>query len=103
MTKNYDQVMDQIHMTEAEAARDFHAVLERVKEGTEIVIEEDHLPVAIIRTLSGPGRTLDEAIAIAQAFEARLGYAPIPDEDFARDVQEAIEAHREQLNPPAWD
>lgn len=25
------------------------------------------------------------------------------DEDFARDVQEAVAAHQEPLNPPAWD
>jgi hypothetical protein len=25
------------------------------------------------------------------------------DEDFARDVAEGVEAHREPLNPPAWD
>src|SRR5260370_535566 len=25
------------------------------------------------------------------------------DEDFARDVEEAVAAHREPLNPPAWD
>jgi hypothetical protein len=25
------------------------------------------------------------------------------DEDFARDVAEAVAAHREPLNPPAWD
>jgi hypothetical protein len=25
------------------------------------------------------------------------------DEDFPRDVEEAVAAHREPLNPPAWD
>ena len=45
----------------------------------------------------GSGRSIDEAIAIAEAFEAGLGYAPVPDADWARDVQEAIEAHREPL------
>jgi antitoxin (DNA-binding transcriptional repressor) of toxin-antitoxin stability system len=95
--------MAQVHITEAEAARDFHAVLKRVREGTEVVIDEDDRPVAVIRTLQGPGRSLDEAIAIAEAFESHLGYAPVPDADFARDVQEGIDAHRESLDPPAWD
>jgi antitoxin (DNA-binding transcriptional repressor) of toxin-antitoxin stability system len=95
--------MAQIHMTEAEAARDFHAVLARVRAGAEIVIEEDRKAVAVIRTPQGPGRPIAECIAIAKAYEERLGYAPIPDEDFARDVQEAIDAHREPLDPPAWD
>jgi antitoxin (DNA-binding transcriptional repressor) of toxin-antitoxin stability system len=95
--------MAQVHITEAEAARDFHAVLKRVREGTEVVIDEDDRPVAVIRTPQGPGRSLDEAIAIAEAFESHLGYAPVPDADFARDVQEGIDAHREPLDPPAWD
>jgi antitoxin (DNA-binding transcriptional repressor) of toxin-antitoxin stability system len=97
------EVVSQVHMTEAELARDLHAVLERVREGAEVVIERDQRPVAVIRKPAGPGRSLDEAIAIAEAFEARLGYAPIPDEDFARDVQEGIDAHREPLDPPEWD
>ena len=90
-------------MTEAEAARDFHAVLERVREGAEVVIEQDHRPVAVIRTPTGPGRPIAECIAIAKAYEERLGYAPVPDEDFARDVQEGIDAHREPLDLSAWD
>ena len=97
------KVMAQLHMTEAEAARDFHAVLERVREGAEIVIEQNQRPVAVIRTPPGPGRSLDEAIALAEAFEANLGYAPEPDPDFARDVQEAIDAHRKPMDLPAWD
>jgi hypothetical protein len=36
-------------------------------------------------------------------YEERLGYAPLPDPDFAADVQAAIDAHRKPLDPPAWD
>ena len=56
-----------------------------------------------IRTPQGPGRKLSECIAIARAYEEELGYAPLPDADFAADVQAAVEAHREPLNPPEWD
>jgi antitoxin (DNA-binding transcriptional repressor) of toxin-antitoxin stability system len=101
--REYYRGMAELHMTENEAARDFHAVVERVSEGLEIVIERDHRPVAVIRTPPGVGRSIDEAIAIAQAFEAKLGYSPVPDPDFAKDVQEGIDAHREPLNPPDWD
>ena len=41
--------MAQLHMTEAELARDLHSVLAKVQQGVEVVIEQDHLPVAIIR------------------------------------------------------
>jgi hypothetical protein len=50
-----------------------------------------------------PGRRIDECIPLAKAYEARLGYAPVPDPDFAKDAKAAIEAHCEPLNPPWWD
>lgn len=92
-----------VRITEAELARDIHAVLARVREGVEVIVARDHRPVAVIKTLQGPGRSLDDAIATAEAFEAQLGYAPVPDQNFARDVQEFIDAHRESFEPPAWD
>jgi antitoxin (DNA-binding transcriptional repressor) of toxin-antitoxin stability system len=97
------EVMLRVHMTEAEAARDFHAVIERVREGAEVVVEQDNRPVAVIRAPQGPGRPIAECIAIAKAYEERLGHAPIPDEDFAKDVEAGIEAHREALDVSAWD
>ena len=59
--------------------------------------------MAEIRSSQGPGRKLSECIAIAKAYEEELGYAPVPDADFAADVQAAVDAHREPLNPPACD
>jgi antitoxin (DNA-binding transcriptional repressor) of toxin-antitoxin stability system len=82
-----------IHMSEAEAARDFYAVLSKVRQGLEVIIEQDHLPVAVIKTpfsQTGPGRKLSECIALAKAYEEKLGYAPVPDADFAQDVQAGI-------------
>ena len=92
-----------VRITEAELARDTHAVLEKVQAGVEIVVEQDHRLVAVIKTPQGPGRKISECIALAKAYEEKLGYAPVPDPDFAQDVQAAIDAHREPLNPPAWD
>jgi hypothetical protein len=59
--------------------------------------------VAVIKTPQGPGRKISECIAPAKAYEEKLGYAPTLDPDFAKDVQAAIDAHREPLTPPAWD
>lgn len=93
-----------LRLTEAEFARDIHAVLARVREGgLEVIVEHDHRPVAVIKTLQGPGRKLSDCIALAKAYEERLGYAPVPDGDFGADVEAAIDAHREALNPPEWD
>ena len=95
--------MAQLHMTEAELARDLHGVLERVQQGLEVVIEQDHRPIAVIKTPQGPGRSIDDCITLAKAYEERLGYAPVPDPDFAKDVQAAVDAHRESLSLPSWD
>ncbi|MDZ4798576.1 MAG: hypothetical protein SGI92_10475 [Bryobacteraceae bacterium] len=98
--------MATVHMSEAEVARDLRAVLARVQQGVEIVIEQDHRPVAVLKASAAsthPGRKLSECIAMAKAYEARLGYAPVPDEDFARDVQAGIDARRDSFEPPAWD
>lgn len=93
-----------LRLTEAELVRDIHAVLTRVREeGLEVIVEQDHRAVAVIKTPQGPGRKLSECIAIAKAYEENLGYAPVPDADFAADVQAAVNAHCEPLNPPAWD
>jgi len=97
--------MATVHMSEAELARDLHAALAKVRQGVEIVIEQDHRPVAVLKPSAPtrPGRKLSECIAMAKAYEAKLGYAPIPDEDFAKDVQTGIEARRDSFEPPAWD
>jgi antitoxin (DNA-binding transcriptional repressor) of toxin-antitoxin stability system len=92
-----------LRITEAELTRDIHTVLAKVKDGVEVIVEQDHRPVAVIKAPHKPGRKISESIAMAKAYEKELGYAPVPDPDFAKDVQTAIDAHREPLNPPAWD
>ena len=91
------EAMATVHMSEAEVARDLHAALARVQQGVEIVIEQDHRPVAVLKPSAStrPGRKLSECIELAKAYEARLGYAPIPDENFARDVQAGINGRRD--------
>ena len=95
--------MATMRISEAELARDIHAVLAKVQEGVEVIVEQDHRPVAVIKTPQGPGRKISECIALAKAREKQFGVAPVPDPDFAKDVQAAIDAHREPLNPPSWD
>ena len=93
-----------LHLTEGDFARDIHAVLARVRdEGLEVIVEQDSKPIAVIRRPEGRGRKLSECIAIAKAYEDNLGYAPVPDADFAADVHAAVDAHREPLNRPARD
>ncbi|HYL77236.1 MAG TPA: hypothetical protein VEU96_23685 [Bryobacteraceae bacterium] len=91
--------MAQVHMSEADLARDLHAVLERVGQGVEVIVERDAKPVAVIKAPQFRGRAIDECIALA---EAGGSHATL-DEDFAKDLEDIIDSHREPLDPPAWD
>jgi antitoxin (DNA-binding transcriptional repressor) of toxin-antitoxin stability system len=89
--------MATIHISETEAARDLAGLLARVRAGAEVVIESD-AALVVLRTPAPPRRSIEEAIALLPEDSP----ATI-DEDFARDVQEAVSAHREPLDPAAWD
>ena len=80
-----------VHMTESELARDVHAVLEKVRQGIEVVIEQDNRPVAVLKAPQVKGRKISEVIAALEA----SGASAVVDEDFGRDVEEGIKAHRE--------
>lgn len=92
-----------LRITEAELVRDVRSVLERIERGDEIIIErEDHWPVAVMKQAQPAGRNISECIALAEAYEEKLGYAPFPDGDFARDVQQGIEDRRDPIRN-VWD
>jgi hypothetical protein len=88
-----------IHMSEAAAAGDFAAVLSRVRERAEVVIEKDARPVAVVKPPEPVLRLLSESLRLIR----ERGSAATLDGGFAKDVEAAIEAHREPLDPPAWD
>jgi antitoxin (DNA-binding transcriptional repressor) of toxin-antitoxin stability system len=90
--------MAQVHMTEAEVTKNFAGVLERLRQGTEVVVEQDHRPVAIISPPKGPGRPIDECIALAK----ECGSGATLDEDFARTLEDLI-AERRPLDASVWD
>jgi antitoxin (DNA-binding transcriptional repressor) of toxin-antitoxin stability system len=91
-----------VHISEADLARDVHGVLEKVRSGAEVVIEQDDRPVAVIKAPKGPGRMLSECIAIAKQREMERGYAVTLDPDFAADVEDIVRG-RQPWNPPSWD
>jgi prevent-host-death family protein len=90
-----------IHISEEEAARDFAGLMNRVRAGAEVVIESEggKLPVAVLRPAEPHVRLLSESLRLAKehASPATL------DGDFARDLEAAVNSHREPLEPPAWD
>ena len=94
----YDFAMATVHISEAEAAGDFAGLMAKVRAGTEVVIENARTPVAIMRAPAPLRRTLAECIAMPPEDSTAT-----MDEDFARDVEAGIEAHREPLDASAWD
>lgn len=88
-----------VRITEAELARDLHAVLAKVQEGLEVIVEQDHRPVAVIKPSRPVGRSISEVISELKA----RGSTAILDDDFARDIEEGIKAQRQPWNPPSWD
>ncbi len=91
--------MAALHISDADLARDLHAILEQVRQGGEVVVEQDHQPVAVLKPAAARARIMSEII---RAMEAS-GACVIVDEDFARDVEEGIAARNEPWNPPTWD
>jgi antitoxin (DNA-binding transcriptional repressor) of toxin-antitoxin stability system len=87
-----------LHISEAELARDVRAVLDRVQSGAEVIVERNAQPVAILRAAEPRRRKLSE-IAAALSEDSTA----VVDPDFAKDVQDVIESHREPLDPSVWD
>lgn len=91
--------MAAIHMSEAEVAQNFSAVLAKVKQGIEIIIEQNHQPIAVVRPAQIKGRLLSECIAMAKARST----SAVPDEGFMKDVEEGIAKRSKLWNPPSWE
>jgi antitoxin (DNA-binding transcriptional repressor) of toxin-antitoxin stability system len=90
--------MKPLHISESDLAKDVRSILHRVETGAEVIIERDAQPVAVIRPAGPVHRKISECIAMLPADST----ATI-DPDFAKDVEAAIAAHREPLEPPDWD
>jgi antitoxin (DNA-binding transcriptional repressor) of toxin-antitoxin stability system len=85
-------------ISDADLAKDVRSVLQRVQTGAEVVIERDAQPVAVIRPAEPVRRKISECISLLPADSTAM-----IDPDFAKDVEAAVAAHREPLEPPTWD
>jgi hypothetical protein len=72
--------------------------LEKVRQGVEVIVEQDHRALAVIRAALPKGRLLSECIALAEA----RGTTAIPDEGFTKDVTQGIAERSKPWDPPAW-
>jgi hypothetical protein len=93
------ETMATLHMSEAEVARDLHAVLAKVQQGIEIVIEQDHRPVAVLRAQHRSGRPITDILREAKQRNSTVTL----DEDFGKDLEDIVASHRNPWIPPSWD
>ena len=93
------ETMATVHMSEAEVARDLHSVLAKVQQGVEIVIEQDHRPVAVLRAQHRSGRPITEILREAKQRNSTVTL----DEDFGQDLEDIVASHQTPWNPPSWD
>jgi len=76
-----------VRITEAELARDVRAVLEKVEQGREVIIEhEDHRPVAVIDPLQRTGRPITEILSEAR----QRNVTATLDDNFGEDLEDII-------------
>lgn len=88
-----------IHISDSEAASDFGSLLERVRAGSEIVIEHDSRPIAVVHPAEPLVRLLSESLRLAREH----GSTATLDGGFARDLTMIISSHPEPLKPLEWD
>ena len=96
-----------IHVSEADAARNFIGLLAKVRDGEEVIIETGSSPVAVLRrhTTSESPRLLADAVARAGKRAEDLGYEPAMDDDFARDMHDIVRLRyeRPRRSSTEWD
>ena len=91
--------MATVRITEAELARDIHAVLAKVREGAEVIVEEGNRTVAVIRPPHRSGRAVSEILRQARERNSTVTLDP----DFGKDLEAIIASHQEPWNPPSWE
>jgi len=91
--------MATIHISRDEAAGEFDSLVARAKNGDEIVIEENSSPVAVIKSAMPKPKLLSE---ILRRLEER-GSTITLDDEFGRDLTEAIEAHQHETLLDPWE
>ena len=91
------KVMATIHIPEAEAARDFAALMAHVRAGAEVVIEGAESPAVVLRAAEErPVRLLSESLRIAKAHVSKITL----DGGFERDLEAVIASHSDPLENP---
>jgi antitoxin (DNA-binding transcriptional repressor) of toxin-antitoxin stability system len=81
-----------LRITEAELASDIHGVLVKVREGAEVIVEQDHRPVAVIKAPHRSGRPISEILRQAKERNSTVTLDP----DFGKDLEAVIASRNPQ-------
>jgi antitoxin (DNA-binding transcriptional repressor) of toxin-antitoxin stability system len=95
-----------IHISEAEAARDFSAVMDRALAGEEIVVRRGDKEIVMLvpeRKSLPEGRTLDEIMRLARDREAERGGLAEVDDEFASDMEKIHVEMNQPMDGSKWD
>jgi len=63
------------------------------------IVEQDHRPVAVIRTLHRTGRPISEILRQAKECNSTVTLDP----DFGEDLEAVIAGLQQPWNPPSWE
>ena len=88
-----------VHVTEDEFTSDPHGVLAKVREGLEVIVEQDHRPIAVVRLPHRSGRPISEIVREARERNSKITLDP----DFGKDLEVIIASHQQPWNPPSWE
>jgi antitoxin (DNA-binding transcriptional repressor) of toxin-antitoxin stability system len=81
-----------LHISEADLARDVHAVLDRVQSGAEVIVERNAQPIAVMRAAEPRRRKLSEIAAKLGDTEATLSVVTVT--ELAHGIERADSATR---------
>ena len=88
------QEMATIHISAADAVKQFDAMLARIQVGERYVIEKESLPVAVVAAPEPKGRLISEVISAFKEREAAMDEIPVLDAGLAEAVEERIRSRR---------
>ena len=88
----------ELHITEADLLRDLRVILQEVERGTEVIIERDSRPIAVLRPATPMIGKRAEAVALLpDVSEFTL------EGDFVPDVKPSVPAPQDTSYPFTWD
>jgi hypothetical protein len=95
---HYHCLLATIHISAAEAARNFSGLMVKVRAGAEVMNEGGSYPPAVLHSVVPAPGSISECIELVRKHEEETGESPILDPGFAEDVAEILHGRRGTVN-----